>query len=154
MHPFKLIAMGLLAWPALELVAFICVWAALGFTNALLLMLLMSFVGLFVLRHFGGDVTRFRTTAGGAGFAATTFGGSGMGPGLGGLLLLMPGFLTSVLGVVMLFPVSRRWLLGGCRRFFTAGRPPADRNTIDLTPDEWQPLPGSKLPPASGRPYE
>jgi UPF0716 protein FxsA len=153
MHPVKLIAIGLLAWPALELVAFICVWAAVGFTNALLLILVMSLVGLLVLRHSGGNVTRFRAAGGGTRIAAAAFGGSGMAPGLGGIFLLMPGFITSVLGVVMLFPVSRRWLLAGCRHFFTAGRPPADRNTIDLAPDEWQPLPGSKLPPA-GRPRD
>jgi UPF0716 protein FxsA len=148
MRPIKLIAIGLLAWPALELLAFICVSAAIGFANALFLVLLMSFGGLLLLRHFGGDVRRFRATTGGAGIAAAAFGGAGMAPGLGGILLLIPGFVTSVLGVVILFPIPRRWLLAGCRRVFAAGQRPADRNTIDLAPNEWHPLPGSKLPPA------
>jgi UPF0716 protein FxsA len=148
MRPIKLIAIGLLAWPALELLAFICVSAAIGFTNALFLILLMSVVGLLLLRHFGGYVRRFRATTGGAGIAAATFGGAGMAPGLGGILLLIPGFVTSVFGVVILFPVPRRWLLAGCRRALAAGQRPADRNTIDLAPNEWHPLPGSKLPPA------
>jgi UPF0716 protein FxsA len=153
MRPVKFIVIGLLAWPALELVAFICVAIAVGFTDAFFLMLLMSFVGLLVLRHFG-DVRRFRAAAGGARVTDATFGGPGMAPGLGGILLLIPGFVTSVLGVAMLFPVSRRWLLAGLRRMFATGQRPADRNTIDLAPHEWRSLPSSKLPPASGSPSE
>lgn len=153
MRPIKFIVIGLLAWPALELVAFICVAIAVGFTNAFFLMLLMSFVGLLVLRHFG-DVRRFRAAAGGAGATATTFGKPGMAPGLGGILLLIPGFVTSVLGVAVLFPASRRWLLAAFRRMVTTSQRPADRNTIDLAPHEWRSLPGSRLPPASGSPGE
>ena len=151
MRLIKLIAIGLLAWPAAEIVAFVCVAAAVGFTNAVFLLLLMSFAGLFVLRHFRGDVTRL-PVAGGAGIDAATIGRPGMGPGLGGILLLIPGFVTSVLGVVMLFPVSRRWLLAGCRRVFAASRQPTDSNTIDLAPDEWRPLPSPTLPPVGSPP--
>ncbi len=146
MRLIKLIAIGLLAWPAAEIVAFVCIAAAVGFTNAVFLLLLMSLAGLFVLRHFSGDVTRFRA----AGIAAAPLGRPGMAPGLGGILLLIPGFVTSVLGLVMLFPVSRRWLLAGCRRVFEAGRRPASPNIIDLAPNEWRPLPGSRLPPTNG----
>src|SRR5215831_14564688 len=69
MRPIKLIAIGLLAWPAAEVVAFVCVSAAVGFANAVFLMLLMSFAGLYILRHSGGDVVRFRA-AGVTGIAA------------------------------------------------------------------------------------
>ncbi len=148
MRLIKLIAIGLLAWPAVEIVAFVCVAAALGFANAVLLLLLMSFAGLFVLRHFSGDVTRFRA-AGAAGIAAAPLDRPGMAPGLGGILLLIPGFVTSMLGLVMLFPVSRRWLLAGCRRVFAAGRGRAHPDIIDLAPNEWRPLPGPRLPPAN-----
>jgi UPF0716 protein FxsA len=149
MRLIKLIAIGLLAWPAVEIVAFVCVAAAVGFANAVLLLLLMSFAGLFVLRHFSGDVTRFRA-AGAAGIAAAApLDRAGMAPGLGGILLLIPGFVTSMLGLVMLFPVSRRWLLAGCRRVFAAGRGRADPDIIDLAPNEWRPLPGPRLPPTS-----
>jgi len=147
----KLVAIGLLAWPAAEIVAFVLVAAAVGFANALFLVLLMSFAGLFILRHFSGDAARFRTATGG-GIAAATLGRSGMTPALGGVLLLLPGFVTSVLGVMILLPVSRRWLLAGCRRMLTASRQPADPEIIDLAPNEWRSLPGPKLPPAGGPP--
>ena len=149
MGAIKWIAIGLLAWPAAEILAFVCIAAAVGFTNAILLVLLLSFAGLFVLRHFSGDVARLRA-AGSARIAAATLGGPGLAPGLGGILLLIPGFVTSVLGVLILFPLSRRWLLAGCRRAMAASRPPPSPDIVDLDPNEWQPLPGPKLPPASG----
>jgi UPF0716 protein FxsA len=149
MRLLKLVAIGLLAWPAAEIVAFIVVAAAVGFTNALFLMLLMSFAGLFVLRHFSGDVARFRT-AGSAGVAAATLGRPGTALGVGGILLVIPGYVTSVLGVMILLPLSRRWLLAGCRRLFAGSQRPAAPGIIDLAPDEWRSLPGPKLPSPVG----
>jgi UPF0716 protein FxsA len=151
MHPAKAIAIGALAWPAAEIVAFFCVAAAVGFANAILLIVLMSLVGLFILRHFGSGMRGVQTAGGG--FVAASAWSGGLAPGLGGLLLLIPGFLASALGVVILFPVSRRWLLAGFQRLFaTARRRPADPDVIDLAPDEWRPLPGEKLPPGGRSP--
>jgi UPF0716 protein FxsA len=150
MRLIKLVAIGLLAWPAAEIVAFIAVAAAVGFTNALFLILLMSLAGVVVLRHFSGEVARFRT-AGGAGVAAT-LGRSGIAPSVGGILLLIPGFVTSVLGVMILLPICRRWLLAGCRALSAGGRRAADPEVIDLAPDEWHSLPGPKLPSPGGPP--
>jgi hypothetical protein len=60
---------------------------------------------------------------------------------------LIPGFLTSAVGVVILFPLSRRWLLTRFQRLFADRPPPSDPGIIDLAPSEWRPLPGDKLPP-------
>jgi UPF0716 protein FxsA len=144
MHPVKAIAIGILAWPAAEIVAFFCVAAAVGFTNAILLIILMSLAGLLVLRHFYGDARRLEIPGGGF-LTASTWGG-GLAPGLGGILLLVPGFLASALGVVILLPMSRRWLLTGFRRLFATARP-ADPDVVDLAPDEWRSVPAEKLPP-------
>ena len=151
MRLIKLVALGLLAWPAAEIVAFIFAAAVIGFANAVFLILLMSFAGVCVVRHFGGDVNRFRTAAG-AGVAAEVWGRAATAGSLGGLLLLIPGFVTSVLGIIVLLPTSRRWLLAGCRRMLAAGRQPADANIVDLAPDEWRSLPGSRLPSPGGPP--
>jgi UPF0716 family protein affecting phage T7 exclusion len=150
MRVIKLVALGLLAWPAVEIVAFIFAAAVIGFANAVFLILLMSFAGLCVVRHFGGDVTRIRTAAG-TGIAAEAW-GTGTAGSVGGLLLLIPGFVTSVLGIIVLLPVSRRWLLAGCRRMLAAGRQPADSKIVDLAPDEWRSLPGARLPSPGGPP--
>jgi UPF0716 protein FxsA len=151
MRLIKLVAIGLLAWPAAEIVAFVLVAAVMGFTNAVFLILLMSCAGLFVVRHFGGDGVRFRTAAG-TGMAAAAGGRAAAAPGVGGLLLLIPGFVTSLLGIIILLPISRRWLLAACRRLVAAGRRPADPEVIDLAPDEWRSLPGPKLPSPDGPP--
>lgn len=148
MHPVKAIAIGLLAWPAAEIVAFFCVAAAVGFAKALLLIALTSLAGVFVLRHFSGGA-RIRTAGGG--FVASTWSG-GLAPGVGGILLLIPGFLTSALGVVILFPASRRWLQGRFGRLFPTNRRPADPDVVDLAPDEWRPLPNEKLSPRERTP--
>jgi UPF0716 protein FxsA len=150
MHPVKVIAVGILAWPAAEIVAFFCVAAAAGFANAMLLVVLMSVAGFLLLRHFGG-VRRIQIPGGGFA-AASAWSGPGLAPGLGGILLLIPGFLTSVLALLVLFPISRRWLLAGIERLFAPGRTtrPANPGVIDLAPDEWRPLPGTALPPNGG----
>jgi UPF0716 protein FxsA len=150
MHPVKAIAIGALAWPAAEIVAFFCVAAAVGFANAILLIVLMSLVGLFILRHFGSSIRGVQTAGGG--FMAASAWTGGLAPGLGGLLLLIPGFLASALGIVILFPASRRWLLAGFQRLATTRRRPADPDVIDLAPDEWRPLSGEKLPPGGRSP--
>jgi UPF0716 protein FxsA len=147
MRPFKMIAIGLLAWPVAEIAAFIFVATFVGVPTALLLMFLVSVAGLLILRHFGGGVTRLRTSAGHARIAAVNLDGTGMAPGLGGILLVIPGFITGLLGVLTLFPVSRRWLLAACRRLFAASRQTGSPQIIDLAPNEWRPLPGPKLPP-------
>jgi UPF0716 protein FxsA len=145
MHPLKAIAIGLLAWPAAEFIAFLCVAAAVGFVNAIILIVLMSVAGLYVLRHFASGAQRIET---GKGFIAASAWRGGMAPGLGGIFFLIPGFLTSVLGIVVLFPLSRRWLLAGFHRLFAAPRQrPAAPGVIDLAPAEWGPLPADKLPP-------
>jgi UPF0716 protein FxsA len=144
MHPVKAIALGLLAWPAAEIVAFFCVVAVVGFANAIIIIVLMSLAGVFVLRHFGSSA-RVETPHG---FIAASAWRGGIGPGLGGIFLLIPGFLTSALGVVILCPLSRRWLLARFQRLFADRPRPADPGTVDLAPSEWRPLPGDKLPPA------
>ena len=152
MHPIKMIAMGILAWPVAEIVAFIFVAAFVGFSTALVLLILVSFAGLLVLRQVGGDaLARLRKAAGNAEIGTVTLDGTRMAAGLAGILLVIPGFVTGLLGAMVVFPVSRRWLWAGCRRLFSAPRRPISPEIIDLAPDEWQPLPHPELPPLRSR---
>ncbi len=150
MHPAKAIAIGLLAWPAVEFVAFICVAAAVGFLNAVVLLVIMSAAGVFVLRHSGSGSQRVETVGG---FVAASSWRGEMAPALGGVLLLIPGFISGVAGLAILVPLSRRLLLAGVQRVFGAPRKPsAVPGVVDLAPDEWRPLPADKLPPAASAP--
>jgi len=146
-HPVKTIAIAVLAWPVAEIVAFIAVAAAVGVFEAILLIMLTSLAGLLVLRHFRSGAQRLRE---GRGIFTTAVFGEGMGPVLGALLLLIPGFVSSAAGVLVLLPPSRRLLIALLRRLFITQEPvrraAADPGVIDLTPEEWRPLPGETLP--------
>lgn len=152
MRLVKMIAIGLLTWPVVEIAAFVIVAMWLGVSTALLLLILVSCAGVLVLRHFGGRVTRLSRSGGQGRLAAISLDEPGMMPGLGGILLVIPGFVTGVLGALILFPLSRRWLLAGCQRLFAVAPPrPAGPGIVDLAPNEWRPLP-VKLPPPEGEP--
>lgn len=151
MRSVRIIAMGLLAWPAAEILAFVLVAAVMGVSSAFFLLILISLSGLLVLRHFSGGVARLRAAAGQVKIAAIALDGTAMAPAAAGILLLIPGFISGVVGVLVLFPVTRQWLLAACRQMLATDRRPAPQGVIDLAPGEWQPLTGPKLPPADRR---
>jgi UPF0716 family protein affecting phage T7 exclusion len=68
---------------------------------------------------------------------------------LAGLLLFLPGFLTDIVGVVLLIGPVRRWC-GRTFRGWVRRREPGDRSTIDLAPGEWQRVPDRELPNDGG----
>ncbi|MBO0751175.1 MAG: FxsA family protein [Bradyrhizobiaceae bacterium] len=148
MHPVKTIALAMLAWPVAEIVAFFCVVAVVGFGTAILLIVLTSLAGLFILRHFSGNAQRLRSSDG---FVTASVFGGGTAPVLGGIFMLVPGFLATVLGILILLPLSRRWLLAQFQQLFAARPRPRDPDVIDLAPEEWRSMPGEKLPPSAGQ---
>jgi UPF0716 protein FxsA len=107
-----LIGAGLLVLPVLEIALAIQVGLRIGAGWTLLALLAGSAAGLFVLRHVGlSAVRRLATPPGAAGSAR-----SPRPPAqtalvvLAGVLLLIPGFLTDVGGLVLLLPGVRRLL--------------------------------------------
>ena len=79
MRPIKMIALGLLLLPLAELAAFVLVAGSVGFAAAFLLLILVSFMGIMVLRQTGsGAVTRLRTAAGNAKITAVNLDGTGL----------------------------------------------------------------------------
>jgi UPF0716 protein FxsA len=152
MHPLKMVAFGLLALPLAEFVAFLLVAGLLGFATALLLLVLVSLGGLLILRQAGGSaITRLRATTGNAKISSVTLDGSGTATALGGILLVIPGFITGLLGALVILPVSRGWLLSAARRWLAGSRSQTGPQVVDLAPDEWEALPGPKLPPRRRR---
>lgn len=141
-------------WPLAELFAIVKVTEAIGFVPMLILLLIGVPIGILVLRRQGR-------------FALQRFAGAlqrGRAPAhevvdgvlmlAGGLLLVVPGFLTDVVGIVLLVPVARgpmRWLtlryLGGSRlwwavRFGGIRRRPAydaDATAFDIDRPELTP---------------
>jgi UPF0716 protein FxsA len=146
MQLVKWIATGVLVLPLAEIVAFVVVASQIGFAKALVLVLLISFLGVLVLRHAGaGQMTRLRTAAGGD-FRSITLGGSSASTALGGILLVIPGFVTGVLGFLMIVPATRDWLVQTVLHHVLDRPRQPPPGTIDLAPDEWQSLPDPQAP--------
>jgi hypothetical protein len=99
MQLVKWIATGLLVLPLAEFVAFVLVASQVGFIKALVLVILISFLGVLVLRHAGtGEVTRLRTAAGRGEFRGIAASGPAAGTALGGILMVNQGFSPSAPG--------------------------------------------------------
>ena len=146
MQLVKWITTGVLVLPLAEIVAFIAVASQVGFAKALVLLVLISFFGVLVLRHAGaGQVTRLRTAAGGD-FRTIALGGGGAGTALGGILLVIPGFVTGLLGFLIIVPATRDWLVQTAMRHLLDRPRQPPPGTIDLAPDEWQSLPDPEAP--------
>src|SRR5690349_14854202 len=95
--------LSLLLLPVMELVAFIAVAVAIGFTWAVGLILLGSLCGMLLLRHGGGShISRIRAAVNGRSFTALEADGRGGLVIISGILLLIPGFITDAVAVVLL----------------------------------------------------
>jgi UPF0716 protein FxsA len=154
MRPVKMVVLGVLLLPLAEVAAFVLVASITGLGAAFMLLILASLAGIFVLRSVGGRgaVTRLRAAAGRVEISEVNLDGRGIATGLGGILLLIPGFITGLLGLAVIFPQTRQWLLTGFRHLlFASARQPTGPPVIDLEPEEWRHLPSPKLPPRKRR---
>jgi UPF0716 protein FxsA len=107
--------------PIAELYVIIQVGEAIGVVPTLLLLLLDAVLGSLLLRHQGRGAWRRFNEA----IAERRFPGKEVADGLlivvGGTLLLAPGFITDVFGLVLLIPPTRAIARRVLRRF-TVGR--------------------------------
>lgn len=113
MRPFLLL---FLLFPVLELFVFVKVAGAIGFFPALLLIILGSMFGVFVLRVAGlATALRARESLNRGELPAQTM-LEGLMLALAGGLLILPGFISDVVGLIMLLPMSRRLLADKMRQ--------------------------------------
>src|SRR3954462_3931736 len=150
----KRIIIAILLLPAAEIAALVLVAALIGIAGALLLLVATTLAGILVLRHSGrGGIARFRVAVADGEITATEMNSAGFLTVLGGLLLVLPGFLTDLVGAALVIAPVRRWLGSVFRARFeswlqtgTTGRRRTDPSVIDLSPDEWKQMPQRKLP--------
>lgn len=127
MNMAKWLLFALLALPLAELAVFIAVAVALGLLAALALQAAVSFAGLMLLRHAGGaHISRVRAALDSGRVKALSADGAGSLILLAGILLLVPGFITDLIGVLALLAAAFR-------------RPPARPadGVIDLPQEQW-----------------
>lgn len=137
MNVAKVLLLALLALPVLEFVAFVAVAAAIGFGWALILLLAATLAGALVLRHAGGGhVARMRVAMTEGSFSSLTADTTGGLILLAGILLLIPGFITDVAGLLLLLA-----------SLFGARRAPPRRpdGVVDLEPEQWHRVPEPAL---------
>ncbi|MCX7080485.1 MAG: membrane protein FxsA [Pseudomonas sp.] len=113
MRPFLLL---FLVFPVLELFVFVQVSSAIGFFPALALIILGSMLGVLVLRVAGlATALRARESLNRGELPAQQM-LEGLMMALGGGLLILPGFISDVVGLVMLLPITRRLLANKMRQ--------------------------------------
>ena len=143
--------LAVVALPVAELVVFILVAAKIGFGWALLLALATSCAGALLLKHGGGGaVTRLRVVVDAERAGTLRAEAPGTGVLLCGILLLIPGFITDLAGLLLLIPPLRR-ALGRFFRGATTRGPPTRDAVVDLKRDEWQRVPQPRLPDENSR---
>ena len=140
----KWLLLALLAFPVAELAVFVAVANALGFFQALGLLILGTLAGVMILRHAGGNhIARVRMAMSEGSFAALQADSSGGFILVAGILLVIPGFITDALGLLVLLVPLWRMLTG------TAGRgvpPPRADGVVDLEPEQWRRVDDPALP--------
>lgn len=148
MNVAKWLLLAFLALPLAELAVFVAVAATIGFAMALGLVLVGSLAGGMVLRHAGGNhIARVRVALDQGSFTSLQADSTGAVTLLAGILLLIPGFITDLLGLLLLIVPLRRAVFG---RF--QGRAPPRRadGVVDLEPEQWQRVPDPALPDRRG----
>ena len=148
MHLGKKIAIALLLLPLAELLGFGLVAWTIGLLEALALMVLTSVAGGLVLRHAGrGQMAGLRTALRRNDGIGLVTGSAGFMVALGGILLLLPGFITDLVGACLLVGPVRRWLGATIGRGIERRRPRTGAGSvIDLRADEWRPVPDPEPP--------
>lgn len=142
-----LILLFLILWPLAELFVLIKVAEAIGVLCAILLLLVSWPVGSWALRSQGGAAWRRLSAAVAAGRSPTREVLDGALVLIGGLLLIIPGFISDVFGLLALLPPTRallrrplarnlqnRFVIGATR--FTRARPSYD---VDSTATDFDP---------------
>ena len=139
----KKIAIALLLLPLAELVGFGLVAWAIGLPAAFGLMVLTSLAGALVLRRAGrGQMSGLRAALRRQEGAEAATGSADWLVALGGILLLLPGFITDLAGACLLIGPLRRALGVAIGRAIGRRRPRRGAAAvIDLTADEWRPVP-------------
>jgi UPF0716 protein FxsA len=146
---------ALLALPAAEIAVFILMALAIGWLWTLILFLATSFVGLLVLKHAGrADLARLRSSLGRQGAGTIQLATPNLAVVIGGILLVFPGFITDVLGALLLLPPVRRWAGATIGRALgmRSGPPSRGRAVIDLPPDQWHQVPDATIDDGRDRP--
>ena len=130
--------------PLAEIAGFVLVGQAIGLWPTLLGVVLMALLGAALIRWQGFAVLgKLRAALDGGQLPGRAL-ADAMLIGLAGLLLLLPGFVSDLIGLVLLIPAVRTLIyrFAAARMGVPAARPPAGERRIegvvDLDAEEWR----------------
>ncbi|CVI60454.1 MULTISPECIES: FxsA family protein [Agrobacterium] len=106
---FSFLPIVILMMPILEIAGFIIVGKVIGLWLTLALVLFTSFLGLLILRLGGIGMVRNLQDAGRTGAKPADELVNGAMRVVAGILLFIPGFITDILGLLLLSPIVRRF---------------------------------------------
>lgn len=146
-------------WLAAEVAAFSFVVRSIGFVGAILACILTSLAGLAMLRRLGVSAAlRLRQAVVKKGQDQGVLSKEAMLDGtlsgLGAVLLIIPGFVSDLMGLALAAPSIRLWVserLNAGKAGRTPNGRPAAPKMIELTPKEWSRRDGQE-PGAGPRP--
>jgi UPF0716 protein FxsA len=127
------VLLGLLAWPLIEIALFVTVGGWLGLWLTLAIVLGTGIAGVALMRWRGlRAMADLRTQVRNVRNPLPMVADQGMFM-LAGILLILPGFLTDILGLVLLIPPVRTVLIGLVARHVVVNRGPrARRQAADV----------------------
>jgi UPF0716 protein FxsA len=137
---------ALIGLPAAEIVGFLVVAAWIGWLRAGIAFLATSVLGVILLRRRGRrDLARLVDALRNDGISALRLDSPAAATMLGTILLVLPGFITDVLGAALFVPALRRWAAAALAHAVhessnRRGHAPRD-HVIDLEPGEWHRVP-------------
>ena len=134
---------GLLALPLAEIVVFVLVALWAGFNWALLGIVTGSLAGALMLRC-GSHIGSIRMVLGDRRLTALEADTGGTMFLIAGVLLLVPGFITDFVAIILLIGPFRRAIAALLLRALRPASKRAD-GVVDLEPDEWRQVPPEKL---------
>ena len=124
----------LIIFPFIEIYTLIVIGGSIGAFNTMLWIFFSGIMGLYLLRNQGlktlldiqSKKTVFEPTA--DNFLKTIF------TPIGGFFLLIPGFITDVIGILILLPITRIFILG---LFFSYLRPIGQGTGTNKNNGDW-----------------
>lgn len=151
-----LVLVGLLAVPAVEIAIFIIVGGWIGVLPTLALLLLTTGLGVILTRRQGlGVLRKIRTEIEAGRVPGREIADGAMVLAAGGLLIL-PGFLTDLIGLLLFVPVIREqiWHIAAARLRVALRRKGTgmEDRVIDLDAAEYRRGPDASSPWRLGRP--
>ena len=132
------IGMILILWFIGEYIAFAYVVSLIGLSGALLIGILTFLVGINTLRQLGlSALSQIRQQVNQTEIRSTT-GAEPVLHSIGALLLIIPGFLSDMIGLALLAPSLRGWLVSSQKQPLSGTRPKANPDIIDLDESSWR----------------